>query len=151
MRPQQQRGSWRERPLVVLHVHLVRRSDFHERRAAALEDVGQPEASADLDELAARDHDFATLRERIENEENRGRAVIDRQRVLRAREFAQRAGHASVTRTAFARFQIVFEIRIAGADVRDGGQRLGGQRRASQFVWTMTPVALIARIKVARR
>jgi len=89
-------GSWRERPLVVL-TYTLSSFDFHERRAAALEDVGQPEASADLDELAARDHDFATLRERIENEENRGRAVIDRQRVLRAREFAQRAGHASVT------------------------------------------------------
>jgi len=73
---QQQRRACRERALEISQVDLIGRPDLDEGRAAARQDVGQPEAAADLDELVARNDDFATLRERVEDQEDGGRAVV---------------------------------------------------------------------------
>ena len=84
MRAQQQRRARRERALEILEVDAIRRADFDQHRAAALENLGNAKAAADLDELVARDDHFASLRKRIEHEQHRGGAVVDDERVLRA-------------------------------------------------------------------
>jgi len=53
-------------------VRPVRRPDLDEPRAGAREHVRDPEAVADLDQLAARDDDVPALRQRGEGEEDSG-------------------------------------------------------------------------------
>ena len=74
-----------DRALVVRGTRPVRRPDLDHARARAREHVGNPEAVADLDELAARDEHLATLRERCEREQHRRGVVVDDERRLRAR------------------------------------------------------------------
>ena len=52
-----------DRALVVGQPRLVGRADFAEPGARDLEDLGKPEAAADLDELAARDDHLAAGRQ----------------------------------------------------------------------------------------
>ena len=97
----EQRRSQRESAAAkILEIHVVRRADFHERRAAAFEHVRQPKTAADLDQLIARDDRFAASRERIEDEQDGRGAVVHDERILRAGELAEQSRHAVVTRTA---------------------------------------------------
>ena len=73
-------GSVADCTLVVLEPRAVRRADLDEAGSRAREHLGNPEAVADLDELAARDHDVAPFRERGNGEEDGGGVVVDDQR-----------------------------------------------------------------------
>src|SRR5436305_12030673 len=53
-----------DRALVVRGPRPVRRPDLDETGPRTREDLGDPEAVADLDQLAPRDHDFAIFAER---------------------------------------------------------------------------------------
>ena len=86
---QEQRRLGADRALVVGGARAVRRADLDEARARAREHVGDAEAVADLDQLAARDDHLAALRERGEREQHRGGVVVDDERRLRARQPAQ--------------------------------------------------------------
>ena len=70
------------------------------RGARAREHVGNPEAVADLDQLAARDEYLAALGERREREQDRRRVVVHDQRGLRARQPPQQAAHMILPRSA---------------------------------------------------
>ena len=70
---QEERGLRPDRALVVGGARAVRRPDLDEPRARAGEHVGDAEAVADLDQLAARDDDLAALGERGEREQHRAR------------------------------------------------------------------------------
>ncbi len=59
---EQERGVGADRPLVVGGARAVRRPDLDEPRTGPREDVGDAEAVADLEQLAARDDDLASLR-----------------------------------------------------------------------------------------
>ena len=73
-----------DRALVVLRARAVRRPDLDEPRTRAREHVGDAEAVADLDQLAARDDHLASLCERREREQHRGGVVVDDERSLGA-------------------------------------------------------------------
>ena len=73
MHAQQQRGVGPDRALVVGRAGAVRRPDLDEAGARAREHVGDAEAVADLDQLAARDEHLAPFRERGEREQDRAR------------------------------------------------------------------------------
>ena len=90
MRAKQQRRARREGALEIFDVDAIGRADLDERRAAAFEHVGNAKSAADLDELTARDDHFASLRKRIEHEQDGRRAVIDDQRILRAGDLLKR-------------------------------------------------------------
>ena len=81
--------SSRDRALVVGSARAVRRPDLDEAGAGAREHVGDAEAVADLDELAARDDDLASLGERGEGEQHGGRVVVHDERRLGAGQLAQ--------------------------------------------------------------
>src|SRR5262245_54764001 len=65
----EEEGSVRtDRALVVGGERPVRRSDLDEAGPRPHEHLGDPEAVADLDQLAARDDDLPSLRERRERQ-----------------------------------------------------------------------------------
>ena len=128
---QQQRGLGPDRRLVVGGARAVRRADLDEARARAREHVGDAEAVADLDQLAARDDHLAALGERGEREQQRGGVVVDDERVLGAR----RAGAASRARWSCREprspvGEVVLEVRVARRDLATRLER--GRRRAAR-------------------
>ena len=82
---QDERRLRADRALVVGDPRAVGRADLDEPRARAREHVGDPEAVADLDQLAARDEHLAALGERGEGEHHGGSVVVDDERRLGAR------------------------------------------------------------------
>ena len=138
--------SVRERALVVVDVRAVGRADFDEPRAAALHDVGDAEAAADLDQLAARDDGLPSLRERVEREHQRRRAVVDDERVLGAGELAEQAD--AVRRSAIrARRR---RGRTRGSCIRSATRAIASIAPSAsgarpRFVCSTTPVALMTR------
>ena len=74
----------------------VCRADLPEYCPASEHDVGDPELTTDLDELAARDDDLAAVGERLERQEDGGGVVVDDERVLRAGEAGEQPLHVTV-------------------------------------------------------
>ena len=75
--------------LVVGGARAVRGADLDQPGARAGEHLGNPEAVADLDQLAARDEHIAAFRERGQREQHGGGVVVDDERSLGAGQPAQ--------------------------------------------------------------
>ena len=120
MHAQQHRRRRRQRPFEIVQVRAIGRSDFAQDRAGARQYVGNAQAAADLDELSARHDRFASLCERVEDQQQGGRAVVHHERVGRARERAQRRSNSIVARTArpaarsYSRFEYPRGDRLDG-------------------------------------
>ena len=119
-----------DRALVVGRARAVRRSDLDEPRARAREDVGDPEAVADLDQLAARDEHLAAFGERGEREQHRGGVVVDDERRLGAGQAAQDRGDVILARAPRAVGEVVLEVRVAARRPRRRARAL--RRRAAR-------------------
>ena len=132
MHAQEQRRLRPDRALVVGRARPVRRPDLDEARARAREHVGDAEAVADLDQLAARDDDLATLGQRCEREQERGRVVVDDERGLGAGEPAQQRREVVLARAARAAREVVLEVRVAGRPRATRSSAACGQRRAAE-------------------
>ena len=129
---EQEAGRRPDRRLVVARVGLVRGADLDEHAARQLQDLGEPERPADLDQLAARDHDLLVGRERGEAEHGRGGVVVDDHRVLGAGELAEQRAQVIVARAARAALEVVLEVRVPARDLVDRGARGGRERRAPE-------------------
>ena len=102
------------------------------RAPERFEHVGDPEAVADLEQLAAGDDHLASLGERRQREQHGGGVVVDGQRALRAGQPPEDRRDVILSRPARPGFEVVLEVRVAGggvADTLDGGRR---QRRPAQ-------------------
>ena len=99
---QQRGGLGPDRTLVVGRTGAVRRSDLDEACSRAREHVGDPEAVADLDQLAARDHDLAAFGERGQREQHGGGVVVDDERRLGAGQPPQERREVILARAARA-------------------------------------------------
>ena len=128
-----ERGLFAERRRIVLEVRAVGGSDLDQPRAGARHDVGHAEGAADLDQFAARDDRFATLRERVEHEQNRGRVVVDDRRILRPAELAQQAADQDVALAAPAGVEIELERNRLSHRSDRGLDRRVGERRAPEI------------------
>ncbi len=126
-------GVGADRALVVGRPRAVRRSHLDESCAGASEHVGDAEAVADLDELAARDDHLAPLGERGEREQHRGGVVVDDERGFGAGESLHERGEMILTRSALASLEVVLEVRVAAADLDDPRERGGRERRATEI------------------
>ena len=115
---------------VVGHAGAVGRADLDEPRARLREHLGDAEAAADLDQLAARDDRSRGRRRarRTASSTARG-AVVDRDRRLGPGQLAQQALDVVVARAALAAGQVELEVAVAGGDPRD--RRLRPRRRAA--------------------
>ncbi len=130
--PQQDRRLRPDRALVVGRARAVRRPDLAQPRARAREHVGDPEAVADLDQLAARDEHLAPLGQRGQGEQHRRSVVVHDERGLGAGQPAQDRRHVVLTRAAPALGQVVLQVRVAAPDLERAGERSLGERRAPE-------------------
>ena len=93
---EQERRGRRDCLGVVPQVGPVRRAHFTEDRAAAQHDVGDAEFATDLDQLAARDDDLPTVRQRLKRQQDCRGVVVDHQRVLGGGQPLQERLHVAV-------------------------------------------------------
>ena len=103
--------------------------DLDEPRSRASQDVRDPEAVADLDQLAARDEHVASLGERGEREQHRGGVVVDHERGLGTGQPAEQLDEVILPRAACAELDVVLQVRVAGPDLGHARQRIRRQRR----------------------
>ena len=75
-------GPLADRGRVIARVCAVRRAHLDELRSRSPEHIGNAEAAADLDQLAARHDDLLARRECGESEEDRRGVVVHHDRVL---------------------------------------------------------------------
>ena len=129
---QQQRGLGRDRALVVGGRRAVRRAHLDQAGAARGEDVGDAEAVADLDQLAARDEHVAARGERAQHEHQRGGVVGDGEPGLGAGQRGDQRRDGVLARAAAARREVELEVGVAAGDGVGRGQRLAGERRAAE-------------------
>ena len=129
---QQDRRLWPDRAFVVGRPRPVRRPDLDEPGAGAREHVGDPEAVADLDQLASRDHDLAALRERGECEQDRRGVVVDDERSLAAGQPVEDLRDVILARASGALVKVVLEVRVAASGLNHPLERLLGERRAAE-------------------
>ena len=101
---------------VVGQPGAVRGADLAEARPRLRHDVGHAEAAADLDELAARDHHFASGSQRRQREQRRGGVVVHDDRGVGAGEAAEEPFGVRVAMAARAALEVVFEVGVAACD-----------------------------------
>ena len=102
MHAKQDGSSVTDCQLVVFEARAIRRADLDEAGPRAREHFGDPEAVADLDELAARDDNVAPFREGGNGEQDGGGVVVDDQRGLCAGEGAKQRRDVVLARAARA-------------------------------------------------
>ena len=127
VRAQDRAGAVADGVGVVGAAGAVGGADLDERRAGLRDHVGHAEAAADLDELAARDHDLAARAgERRGGEQHRGGAVVDGERRLGAGQLGEQRLDVVMARTAAPARGVPLERRVA---LRGAGDRLARRRR----------------------
>ena len=77
MHAQQQARAVADGGAVIVDARAVGGADFAQRGAGARHDLGDAEAVADFDQLAARDHHFAAGRQFVERQKDGGGVVVD--------------------------------------------------------------------------
>jgi len=127
-----ERGRAGQRALVVREVGAVGGAHLHQARAGGGKDLGDAERAADLDQLAARDHDLAAARVRRHGQQQGRGVVVDDERGLGAGGRDEQAGEAAQAVAAAPAGAV--ELEVAGG-VGERGQRggdLARQRRAAE-------------------
>ena len=127
-----QGGAGVDGALVVLRVGAVGGPDLHHVSAGACHHVGHAEGAADLDELAARDHDLAVARHRRHRQQHRGGVVVDHRRGFGAGDAAEQRLDNRVAVAAAAGRQVVFEV-VRRRHQRDQARERGvGEQRPAE-------------------
>ena len=136
-----------ERRLEVGRPGPVRRPDLDQPRAGAPDDLGDPHAAADLDQLAARHDDAAAAPGQPDREGERRRVVVGDERILGAGQ-----GDEVVLgdpRSAAPRRPVVAvhleQQRSRCATAAAAATAAAGHGARPRFVWMITPVALMSR------
>ena len=117
---------------VIGQARLVRGAHFDQPRATLGNDVGDAEAAADFDQLAAGDEDLAAGGERGERQQHGGGVVVDRDGGRGAGERADQGLDGLVAAAARAAAQIVFQRAVRGR-FGHGGDGGRGQRRPAKI------------------
>ena len=123
---EQESGLGADRLGVVAQVRPVGGADLPQHGTAAPHDVGDAELAADLDQLAAGDDDLLAVRQRLEGQQDRGRVVVDDERVLGAGQPAQQRLDVAVARAALLGCQVELQVRVGLPDRRDAARAPAG-------------------------
>jgi len=110
----------------------VRRPHLPQACAAPLHDVRNAKFSADFDQFPPGYHGLAVARERVQDQENRRRVVVDDERILGAREAAQEIPNVVVTQSSLPPDQVELEIRIARTHLLKTVEGIPGQGSAAE-------------------
>src|SRR5205814_9656419 len=96
---------------------FIRGADFAQFRATGFENFRDAETAANLDQLAARDDHFFSLRgEMPQDEDKRSGAIVHNGRCLGAAEQREIVLEVSRSMAAFAARQIVFKVGVISCD-----------------------------------
>ena len=125
---EQQRRLIGDGPGVVAQVGPVRGSHFPQDGPALDHDVGEPEGSPDLDELAPRDDDLPAGGKGLQAQQDGGSVVVDDEGVLGAGEGRQEPDEGRVPRAAPAGGEIVLQVGVGCADLADMIAHCRGER-----------------------
>ena len=117
MHAENQRRPLADRGGVVGEPRLVRGAHFAQDRPGLRHHVGDSEAAADLDQLAARDDDLPAGGERRQDDHRRRRVVVDHDGGFGAGQPAEQTLGMDVAAPADPCRQVVFERRVAGCDL----------------------------------
>jgi hypothetical protein len=117
-------------------------------RAALLDDVGNAERAADLDQLAAGDDHLAPAATAAEQQQHVPRRCCWSGSPPRSRRAWAKRRQVLVARAALAGVEIEFEVRVAGGDGAARSQSAGAIGERPRFVWMMTPEPLMTRRSV---
>ena len=82
-----------------------------------LDDIGNAEAAADFDQLAARDDHLFLRRDRSEEQQRSGSVVVCQDRRFTSEERLAERRQVLVARAALAAIEIEFEIRVSAHDL----------------------------------
>ena len=121
-------GPLAERGRVVPQVRAIRRADLAQARPGRLEQLGDPEAVADLDHLAARNDDLGAARrhgQRARDEGERGGTVVDDEGVGAGGEpLPQGRERAATAAGTLPGDDVELDVAVAGGQ----GHRVAGRR-----------------------
>ena len=134
-----------ERTLVVGDTGAVRGADLDEPRARAGEHVGDPEAAADLDQLAARDEHLAALASAARASSTAAALLLTTSAASAPVIRCSSAGEMVLARAARPGVEVELEVGVAAADLDDASSAACASGARPRFVWITTPVALITR------
>ena len=116
----------RDGALVVAQVCAVGGADLDEFGARGRHDIGDAEAAANLDKLAAADDDLLARGMGCQHQQHGGRVIVNDQRVLGTGKRADELRGMLLTRPARTGAHAVLECAVAA---RDLGHGLGGRLR----------------------
>jgi hypothetical protein len=88
----------------------ISRPHFPQDRPALRHHVGQAKRSADFDHLASRDHNFASVRQRIQRKHNRSRIIVNDSRSLSAGKRTNLIFNKRIAIAAPTSLKIVFQV-----------------------------------------
>jgi len=118
---------------VVAQVGAVGGADLDQPGAALLQDLGDPERAADLDQLAARHQHLAAGGQGGERHQHGGGAIVDHQRRLGAGEAGEPALDPGAALTAPPGGEVELETRVAPRHLLERRARRGRQRGAAEI------------------
>jgi hypothetical protein len=124
------RGS--DRLLVIGDPGAIRGPDLPEDGLALAHHVGDPEAAADLDQLAAGDDHLLSLGEGVQRQEDRGGVVVDHGRGGSGEQTSEQPLRVHRAGTPLATGEIVLQRAVAGRHGMDPAHRLRGERGAPE-------------------
>src|SRR3954454_11296122 len=133
MHAEEDGGLRTDRALVVGDTGPVGGADLDEARARACKHVRDPEAVADLDQLATRDEHLPPLGERRQGEHYGGGIVVDDERSFGPRDPPQQPGEVILPRSTRAALEVVLEVRVAATDLHDAVERSLSERGATEI------------------
>ena len=116
----------RDGALVVAQMRAVGGPDLDELGTRGLHNIGDTEAAADLDKLAAADDDLLARGMGRQHQQHGGRVIVNDQRVLGTGKRADELSGVLLARPARAGIHAVLERAVAA---RDLGHGLGGRLR----------------------
>ena len=117
---QDQRGLRADRRGEVAQVRAVGGADFDQPATRALDDVGNTEGTADLDQFATRYRHRPAQRERVQHQHQRGGIIVDDGGVLGPGQTAQQFFDVGIALATLARGEIEFERAGAAHRVDHG-------------------------------
>ena len=126
------RSLSRDGVLVILEVRAIGRADFDEPGLALGHDFRQPERTADLDQLAARDDDLLLRRQRCEHQHRGGRIIVDDCSRFRAGKLREDILDEFVTLDPLAALAIDGERRVTFQFSQHRIDDTAGENRPSQ-------------------